>query len=73
MPIKIKTDLDFGQSIYVKNDPEQLEHHLVGVKIVPPNQLIFILDYLGGQFEFFDFQCSMEKDPSKLLGIDEED
>lgn len=58
MPIRIKTDLEFGQSVYVKNDPEQLEHHLIAIKIMPPNQLVLVIDYLGSVFEFYDFQCT---------------
>lgn len=67
MPIKIKTDLEFGQIFYIKNDPEQFEHILTGIKIVPPNQIKFILSYLGEQTELFDFECSSEIDKIKVI------
>lgn len=71
MPIRIKTDLEWGQSFYVKNDPDQYEHKLVGIVIVPPNQLKFRLSYLGDVFELFDFECSTTKDINKTLDIPE--
>jgi hypothetical protein len=73
MPIKIKTDLDFGQVFYIKNDPEQFEHILTGIKIVPPNQIKFILSYLGDESELFDFECSSERDELKILGDEDKD
>lgn len=67
MPIKIKTDLEFGQTWYLKDDPEQLPHRLVRVIIEPPMQFKFVLSYLGERYEVFDFECSLERDESKLL------
>lgn len=63
MPIKIKTDLEFGQTWYIKNDPDQFEHKLVGIIILPGNQFKFRLSYLGDQTEVYDFECSTERSP----------
>lgn len=67
MPIKIKVDLDWGQSIYIKSDPEQFEHTLVGIAVYPPNQIKFIISYFGEITELYDFECSIEKDTLKGL------
>lgn len=67
MPIKIKTDLNFGQVVYIKNDPYQSEHILTGVKVIPQNQIKFVLSYLGEETELFDFECSTERDDEKYL------
>jgi hypothetical protein len=67
MPIKIKTDLNFGQVIYIKNDPYQSEHILTGVKVLPQNQIKFILSYLGDEVEIYDFECSTDRDDEKYM------
>ena len=67
MPIKIKTDLEFGQPIYIKADPEQLEHRLIGVVITPPMQIKFRVSYMGDVSELYDFECSTERDELKFM------
>jgi len=74
MPIRIKTDLDFGQIFYIKNDPDQFEYFLIGIKILPPNQIKFILSLMGDEIEVFDFECSAEPDKLKIIGkMDQDD
>lgn len=70
MPIKIKTDLEFGQSIYLKNDCEQLEHSLVSVIVLPGNAVKFRLSYQGDICEVYDFEASTEIDKVKMLSSD---
>lgn len=72
MPIRIKTDLEFGDIFYIKSDPEQLEHALVGVVFLPGNAIRFRLSYLGEEYEVYDFETSKEKDTLKTL-IDNQD
>jgi hypothetical protein len=60
MPIKIKTDLEFGSVWYIKNDPDQFPHHLVGIVLQPGNVFRFRLSYLGDIAELYDFECSQE-------------
>jgi hypothetical protein len=73
MSIKIKTDLEFGSVWYIKNDPDQLPHLLVGIIIVPGNQFIFRLDFMGDVVELYDFECSSIVNPDVLQEEDMED
>jgi hypothetical protein len=83
-PIRVKTDLHWRQLVYLKNDPEQLPHELVGLTIKPgavdgKNVVIFHVDYCGDTVEMYDFQCSLERgegmnnDPSKPEDPEEEE
>lgn len=67
MPIRIKTDLEFGQTIYIKTDCLQTEHSLVGVIVLPGNVMKFILSDEGDTKELYDFECSPEIDVLKKL------
>lgn len=60
MSIRIKTDLSFGSFWYIKNDPDQFPHILVGIVVMPGNQIKFKLSYLGDIQECWDFECSQE-------------
>lgn len=60
MPIRIKTDLNFGDTFYIKNDPDQFEYILVGVIVTPGNQMKFRLSLLGDLVEVFDYECSKD-------------
>jgi hypothetical protein len=68
--IKVKTDLEFGDVFYLKNDTEQLEHLLVGVIFLPGNQIKFLLSYLGEVCEVWDFEASKDRDDSKVLNFE---
>lgn len=63
MPIRIKTDLEFGSIWYLKNDREQIPRLLVGVVVIPGNQFLFKLSNLGEVDEVYDFECSQEINP----------
>jgi len=73
MPIKIKTDLEFGDTFYVKTDVEQLPHQLVGVIFLPGNQLKFMLSYYGDVCSVWDFEATKEPDQNKTLNMKEKD
>jgi hypothetical protein len=60
MPIKVKYDTDFGSTWYIKNDPDQFPHILVGLIILEKYVTKFILSYLGQNCEVFDYECSQE-------------
>lgn len=64
MPIRIKTDLNFGDIWYCRSDPDQLPHILTGVVILPGNEIMFKLSYMGDTIELFSFECTQE--PSSL-------
>lgn len=69
MPISIKTDLEWGDLWYIKNDPDQFEYSLVGVVVLPGKQIKFLLDLMGDVFEVWDFECSKTPDENKMLNI----
>jgi len=73
MPIKIKTDLEWGQTFYLKNDEAQLDRALVGVVLLPGNTVKFQLSLLGEIVEAYDFECSSTKDLNKTLNMDKEE
>ena len=64
---KIKTDLEFGQTLYLKSDPYQHEYKLVRVIVDPPNQIKMGLSFLGEIAEVFDFEISTERDDLKYM------
>lgn len=66
MPIKIKTDLDFGQIFYLKSDPDQFEHRLVGVEFLPGNAVRFRLSCMGEECQVYDFEASSVIDQAKV-------
>lgn len=66
MPIKVKTDLEYGDQYYVRTDCEQLPHSLVGLELRPAadpakNVVKFILDCYGEEVRVFDFDCKSER------------
>jgi len=71
--IKIKTDLEFGSVFYIKNDPDQFEHILIAVIVLPGNQFKFRLSYMGEVCEVWDFETSDKRDPNKVLDIKSEE
>lgn len=64
----IKTKFKFGDSVYVKNDPAQLEYILIGV-IQRPGAMSYELSYLGEVIEVYEFEVSDTKDILKSLDL----
>jgi len=75
MGISCKTDLEWGQTFYLKADNDQYEHHLVAVIFMPGSKhLKFRLSYMGDETEVWDFECTTERDPLKgFVDKDEEE
>jgi hypothetical protein len=73
MPIKtIKTDLEWGDIFFIKIDPFQYEHSLVGLIHLPNGQLQFQLRGVDGDImTVYDFECSKEPDKLKRIKNDE--
>lgn len=67
MPIRVKTDLEWGDLFYLRADPDQLEHHLVAVTVCPGNQIRFRLSHQGDECEVWDFEATREPDEVKRL------
>lgn len=72
IPIRVRTDLFFGQKFWIENEEEQNEHRLVGLEIRPgetEGQLVikYILDYCGDEYIVYDFLCSNSPDQLKKI------
>lgn len=68
----VKIPYAFGDSIYIKTDPEQKEYTFVGF-IGRPGSILYTLDYLGDEIEVYDFQTSRDRDILKATGADKAD
>lgn len=64
----IKVEHNYGDPLYLKADPEQIEYTFVGV-YATKGQTKLLLSALGEIFEVFDFEVSKERDQAKLLGF----
>ncbi len=58
----VKTPYNFGDTVYVTNDPKQKPYMIVGLQVRPGGALLFDLDYNGETLEMYDFQISRELD-----------
>lgn len=68
MAIKVKIEFEFGETAYLKDDPEQCAMSFVGF-IGRPGNIQYILDYLGEEYTVFDFLVTKEPDISKKLNF----
>lgn len=73
MPISIKTDLEFGDTFYLKDDPFQQEHSLIAVVFCPGKTVKFRLSLCGEIMEVYDFEASKDRDEAKALKAKEEE
>lgn len=62
----IKNSYNFGDLFYFKNDPEQLEHILVGV-ISRPGHTVLELSYCGEVTPAFEIEVTTEPDEMKRI------
>lgn len=72
MAIKIRIDLNWGDTFYIKTDEDQYPHQLVGIVTMPGNDgktiTKFMLSYYGDVVTVWDFETTREPDKNKLLG-----
>lgn len=73
--MKYESDYKWGQSIYIKNDPEQTEYRLNRVFLAPKGYVsLELFDAASGDvFEVWEFHTSKEIDKLKLAGVDKKD
>lgn len=57
--MKIKTEYDIEDVLYIKIDPEQLPHRVVGIVILP-GAIKYRLSYLGEEYELYNFELSKD-------------
>lgn len=62
--IRYKSEYTFGDTVYIKTDPEQSPYQLTGVRLAPsykaedPAVPIFIISHAGENIEVYDFEVS---------------
>lgn len=72
--MKIDIDYKFGQSLYIKNDDEQIEYLLHRIILQPKGVLFFELSCPdGGIIEIAEAFCTKEKNPLRAIGVNNED
>lgn len=67
--MKIKTEYDIEDIVYIKEDPDQLPHRVVGI-FIDPGAVRYKLSYLGDICILYNFEISKEKDPLADLDKD---
>ena len=66
LSVEIKTDLVFGEIMYIKIDPKQEPHEMLEYKMTPDG-LKFKITNMVSRGWFHDFQLSLEPDQYKLM------
>jgi hypothetical protein len=69
--MKVDVDYKFGQGVYLKNDPEQVEYLLSRIILEPKGRIT--LEIMGPDGEFMEIPeilTTKEKDMTKTLGIE---
>lgn len=69
--MKINIPFEFGEQVYMKNDPKQEAVTIIGFVVYPNNNLQLILSYMGTIYELYDFEVSKTKDELKALLSDD--
>lgn len=64
--MKIKTEYDLEDKVYMKSDPYQTECIVVGFIIRPGQNKVEVSD-CGNIYELYEFEISKEKDITKAL------
>jgi hypothetical protein len=59
--MKVDTHLEFGQPVYFKVDPQQLEYLVSGFLIRPNGLIIYYVSGCGQEEKAYDFEISTEK------------
>ena len=69
--MKVDIDYKFGQSLYIKSDPEQIEYLLNRIILEPKGRLsLELLHPDGSLFEILEMHLSKQKDILKASGVD---
>lgn len=67
--ISIKLKLDWGQTLYLHSDPDQFPRSLVGITVVPGDQILYTLSYLGEAIDAYSFEVDEEINQDILLNL----
>jgi len=70
--VRFKADIDFGDTLYMKDDPDQQPCTLVQV-ILQPGSHKYVLSFCGELTELYDFEVTKEKNLLKTFGHDSDE
>lgn len=70
MAIKYESALKWGDKFYLKSDPDQVEHCLTGILLLPGKPKL-ALSYMGDVVTVYECETSREPDIKKILDINE--
>lgn len=62
--LKFAVEYEIGQTVYIRNDPDQHERVVIGYRIAP-NQVYYELAHKTDTSSHFDFELSADKDVLK--------
>jgi len=71
MAIKYDTALKWGDKFYLKSDPDQVEHYLTGILLLPGKPKL-ALSYMGDVVTVYECETTREPDIKKILDINGE-
>lgn len=66
--IGFKSKFNWGDTLYIKDDPNQSPRTLVGIYLTP-GAALYTLTIAGEPVDVFEFEVSAEADQSILLNI----
>lgn len=62
----VTTKYGFGDTVYLKTDPEQFPRMVTGFD-VKPNGILYLLSFGSGNSYHYDIEISLEKDVLKSI------
>lgn len=65
-----KTKYDFGEILYLKTDPEQVEYMLIGI-LLQPGGFMLRISNCGNFIDVHEMEVSKVKDKLKTLGVND--
>ena len=73
MPIKIKLEWDFGETVYMKDDDFQESCTIVEIILLPDGGNKLVLSRMGDRYIVYDFEVAKMKDLTKTPPPEKED
>lgn len=67
-PILVKLLFAFGETVFIKTDPEQLPHQIVSIKVEPGISVLYALQGCKEVSWHYDFEISTERDEVLRVG-----
>jgi hypothetical protein len=58
--MKIETHLEFGDKVYFKNDPAQIEYMITGF-LSRPGVIVYFISFCGQEEKAYDFEITTER------------